>query len=198
MRSALTIVAWLAASSTVSAQNFQFTQIDVPGARLTRPFGLNASGQIVGVFQDASGASHGFMRNPDDTYTTFDVPGAIFTNAGGINARGDIVGRWTDAAHVNHLYLRTSRGDYRTFDPLAPCVASPLPRRRDGRVCERRHSAARIPAARWYLHDRGLSRERRQHRHARDQRPWADVGRLHRRSRKRARLHRPRVPAGRV
>jgi uncharacterized membrane protein len=127
MRSALTIVAWLAVSSTVSAQNFQFTQIDVPGARLTRPFGLNASGQIVGLFQDASGSSHGFMRNPDDTYTTLDVPGAIFTNASGINARGDVVGRWTDAAHVNHLYLRTSRGDYRTFDPLAPCVASPHP-----------------------------------------------------------------------
>lgn len=127
MRSALAIVALVTASSTVSAQEFRFTQIDVPNARFTRPFGVNASGQIVGVFQDSSGASHGFLRNPDDAYTILDVPGAIFTNASGINARGDIVGRWTDAAHVNHLYLRTSRGDYRTFDPLAPCVASTRP-----------------------------------------------------------------------
>ena len=107
MRSALAIVALVTASSTVSAQEFRFTQIDVPNARFTRPFGVNASGQIVGVFQDSSGASHGFLRNPDDAYTILDVPGAIFTNASGINARGDIVGRWTDAAHVNHALAHT-------------------------------------------------------------------------------------------
>jgi hypothetical protein len=127
MRCALTTVAWLVASSTVPAQEFRFAQIDVPGASLTRPVGVNATGQIVGLLQDSSGASHGFLRNPDDTYTTFDIPGAIFTNATGINARGDIVGRWTDADGVNHAYLRRSRGAYRTFDPLAPCVATTLP-----------------------------------------------------------------------
>lgn len=126
MRSAVAIVAWLVATSPVFAQEFQFTKIDVPGARLTRPFGVNARGQIVGLFRDASGASHGFLRNPDDTYMTLDAPDAIFTNASGINARGDIVGRWTDTAHVNHLYLRTPQGDYHTFDPPAPCVASAL------------------------------------------------------------------------
>lgn len=119
------IMAWLAVSAAALGQEFQYTQIDVPGARLTRPFGVNASGQIVGLFRDASG-SHGFLRDRDGTYTAVDFPGAVFTNAVGINARGDIVGRWVDGAG-NHAYLRTSEGVYYSLDLPAPCVATTLP-----------------------------------------------------------------------
>jgi hypothetical protein len=116
----------LAAISAVPAQDVTYEQFDVPGARLTRPFGLNASGHIVGVYRDAQNAMHGFVRNPDGTYVTIDNPGAIFTNATGINARGDIVGRWTDAAGLNHGYLRTPQGAFIQVDPPAPCAVTNL------------------------------------------------------------------------
>jgi uncharacterized membrane protein len=118
---------WLALGPNPFAQQFQYVQLDVPNAVLTRPFGVNAAGQIVGLYRDSRGASHGFLREPDDTYTTLDYPGAIFTNATGINARGEIVGRWTDANGINHAYVRTPHGLYIGFDPAVPCVPGTSP-----------------------------------------------------------------------
>jgi probable HAF family extracellular repeat protein len=44
--------------------NVGFTTIDVPGATATVTHGINNSGQIVGWFQDATGARHGFLATP--------------------------------------------------------------------------------------------------------------------------------------
>jgi uncharacterized membrane protein len=107
-------------------QDFNYEPFDVPGALLTRPFGVNASGQIVGLYRDAQNISHGFLRARDGTYTRLDYPRAIFTNAASINARGDIVGRWTDAGGLNHGYLRTAQGHYVQVDPPSPCVITTL------------------------------------------------------------------------
>ena len=41
-----------------------FTSIDVPGAVLTVSFGINDSRQIVGVYIDAAGRWHGYLRMP--------------------------------------------------------------------------------------------------------------------------------------
>lgn len=114
----------LAAISTVPAYAVTYEQLDVPGARLTRPFGVNASGHIAGLYRDSQNVSHGFLRNPDGSYVPIDYPGAIFTNATAINARGNIVGRWTDASGLNHGYLRTPKGAFIQVDPPAPCVVS--------------------------------------------------------------------------
>jgi|SRR5215469_4875616 len=114
-----TVLFYIALSLQLFAAD-SFAEFDVPGALLTRPFGVNARGQIVGLYRDATG-NHGFLKD-GDTYTTIQVPGAIFTNATGINARGNIVGRWTDTAGYNHAYLRTHDGQFTFFDPAAPCV----------------------------------------------------------------------------
>jgi uncharacterized membrane protein len=128
MRIPVTIALWwLALSPNPLAPPFEYVQFDVPTGVLTRPFGVNAAGQIVGLYRDSRGASHGFLREPDDTYTTLDYPGAIFTNAAGINARGEIVGRWTDANGINRAYVRTRQGGYTSFDPALPCVAGTRP-----------------------------------------------------------------------
>jgi hypothetical protein len=121
MRTVVTFMFWsLSLIPNPSAPQFEYVQFDVPNAALTRPFGVNASGHIVGLYRDSSGASHGFLRAPDGTYTTLDYPGAIFTNATGINARGEIVGRWTDTAGINHVYVRSRQGLYAGFDPCVP------------------------------------------------------------------------------
>ena len=38
-----------------------FGRVDVPGARATRVFAINAQGDMAGAFVDAAGRTHGFM-----------------------------------------------------------------------------------------------------------------------------------------
>src|ERR1700758_4151967 len=78
------------------AADFKFVPFDVPGAMSTGPRGINARGEIVGLYLDSGNTGHGFLLDYGK-YKTIDFPGATFTNAVGINAQGDIVGRWTDA-----------------------------------------------------------------------------------------------------
>jgi uncharacterized membrane protein len=41
-----------------------FTMIDPPGSTFTEAIGINAAGQIVGDYMDASGTLHGFVATP--------------------------------------------------------------------------------------------------------------------------------------
>jgi hypothetical protein len=76
-----------------------------PGATFTFAGGANASGNIVGIYTDASGNGHGFLFN--GAYTSFDYPGASFTEATGINPGGVIVGLYVDSAGAVHGFMRT-------------------------------------------------------------------------------------------
>ena len=71
------------------------------------PHGINATGQIVGSYRDASGALHGFLYNPSgifNTYTTLDDPLATNgTFASGINDMGQIVGTYFTNTGVHSL-----------------------------------------------------------------------------------------------
>ena len=89
----------LAASS--AAQSFTFVSIDVPcsacpggSARQTIAEGINAAGDIVGVYTDAVGKQHGFLLSRGQ-FTTIDFPDAVATSANGISPSGDIVGNYT-------------------------------------------------------------------------------------------------------
>jgi len=123
MRTLIAVTAtWLTVGASVfTQQTRQYEQFDVPGALFTRPFGVNASGHIVGTYRDAQG-QHAFVRDSKGSYLSFDYPAAIATNAASINARGDVVGRFTDGAGFNHGYLRTAEGEFEPIDPPAPCV----------------------------------------------------------------------------
>jgi hypothetical protein len=91
-----------------AAQSFNFATIDVPCsacpggiARQTVASGVNPSGDVVGVYADNVGGSHGFLLSAGQ-YTTIDVPGSLVgatgtlpTSANGINPAGDIVGSFT-------------------------------------------------------------------------------------------------------
>jgi probable HAF family extracellular repeat protein len=70
----------------------------------TQAIGINAHGQIVGTYTDASGTSHGFLLDKG-TFTPIDVPDATETMAGGINARGQIVGSYSDASGTRHGFV---------------------------------------------------------------------------------------------
>lgn len=78
--------------------SFTFVSIDVPNATFTLATGIGPSGDIVGIYGDASFNEHGFLLS-HGSFTTIDVPGSLVgtsgilqTEANGINGAGDIVG----------------------------------------------------------------------------------------------------------
>jgi probable HAF family extracellular repeat protein len=96
----LAILLVLAASAPLALAQGTYTQIDVPGAVSTLATGINAAGDIVGAYDDASGVSHGFLLS-GGVYTTIDYPGAAYTSVTGINDVGQIVG---DDSYDGFLY----------------------------------------------------------------------------------------------
>jgi uncharacterized membrane protein len=72
-----------------------YTQIDVPGSLFTQCFGVNTKGDLVGLYEDASGVDHGFLLS-GGVYTDIDDPGWSLTVPSGINDEGQIVGYVSD------------------------------------------------------------------------------------------------------
>src|SRR3954467_388616 len=96
---------------------YRYPALDDPLARIggTTAYGINAAGQVVGSYQDASGTTHGFLYS-GGTYTTLDAPSARTTAARAINGLGQIVGTYTDASGTyNFLY---SGGSYTVLADL--------------------------------------------------------------------------------
>jgi len=105
-----------------------FTQIDAPGADSTAGsgngtfgVGLTPNGDVEGVFVDANGVLHGFVRSNQGTFTTFDVPGAGAGPGQGTlpesnNTLGAIAGNYLDGSGVDHGFLRGKQGNFSVFD----------------------------------------------------------------------------------
>jgi hypothetical protein len=107
------VVTLMALFVSAQAAEEPLVTIDPPGSVDTRPFGISPSGDIVGLYITADGATHGFLLSAGE-YTAIDVPGAIRANALAINARGDIVGRY-DIGAVAHGYILRD-GIFTTID----------------------------------------------------------------------------------
>src|SRR5690242_2917314 len=60
---------------------FAFVSIDVPNASFTIPTGIGPSGDIVGIYGDASFNEHGFLLS-QGSFKTIDVPGALVGASG--------------------------------------------------------------------------------------------------------------------
>jgi hypothetical protein len=80
--------------SSGAAQSFNFTTIDFPCctkgiAPRTALGGINPAGDIVGVYRDDAGKSHGFLLSGGQ-FTTIDVPGSLVGVIGNLSttARG--------------------------------------------------------------------------------------------------------------
>jgi probable HAF family extracellular repeat protein len=95
-------------------ENGSFTVFDVPGGSFTGGWRITESGTVCGTFSDASGNSHGFLRDKKGNFTQIDVPGATFTVVLGLNDHGDIVGQFGDETTAHGFLLR--KGVYVTLD----------------------------------------------------------------------------------
>lgn len=105
----------------------RWRSFDVLGAvNGTQPAGINDLGEVTGVYFDANGNQHAFLRKEGGKIVTFDAPnvgyptqptlGSAGTIPTGINNEGDIVGYYTDANGAYHGFVRSARGKFRIID----------------------------------------------------------------------------------
>jgi probable HAF family extracellular repeat protein len=75
--------------------------LDYPNSTNTQCLGINTKGEIVGFYNDAAGAIHGFHYQ-SGTWTSIDDPNGVgATLVNGINDSGTIVGFYVISAAVN-------------------------------------------------------------------------------------------------
>lgn len=102
----ITVSVFVSFPTTKLAESFSWTTIDVPfpEATGTMALGMNPSGEIVGLYWDSYGVSHGYLLSKG-VFTNIDVPGAKGTSANGINPAGNIVGGYLDGGNMWHGFL---------------------------------------------------------------------------------------------
>ena len=99
----------------VRDRDAKFTTIDFPGAvNGTVPLSINKTGDIVGLWYDASDASHIFLRDRDGTLFGLDPPGSIYVFQVVIDDEGELVGYYADPTSL-HGFIRHRDGDFTTF-----------------------------------------------------------------------------------
>ena len=89
--------------------------------------GLNASGEVAGIYTDTNNVFHGFVRSPEGEFTTFDAPNAGTASSQGtgcpsdcavaLNDFGEITGNYIDASFTYHGFFRNADGNIQTIDP---------------------------------------------------------------------------------
>jgi hypothetical protein len=81
---------------------------DVPGSLATSAWDMNPSGEIVGVYRDASSKIHGFLMTGGQFFSIdYPTQGVRTTQAFGISPQGHVVGAYVDAAGTTHGFLLT-------------------------------------------------------------------------------------------
>jgi uncharacterized membrane protein len=116
MRTARVLVVVFAAVFAAFAQG-TYTQIDYPEAEQTQALGVDAAGNIVGLYVDIGGNEHGFLLS-NGKFGTIDYPGSYYTHPSAINDKAQIVG-YTFPANVGFIYDVTSQTFTSFSDPNA-------------------------------------------------------------------------------
>lgn len=92
-----------------------FVEISYPGSVLTRAYGINDAGDIVGQFQMADSINRPFLLS-GSTFTELmptNAPGGFLSAlATGISDSGLIIGTYRDAANATKTWVRMTDGSY--------------------------------------------------------------------------------------
>ncbi len=100
---------------TLKGSNYQL--LVLPGLGANEATGINTSGQIVGIYLDASGVQHGFLDNAG-VVTNIDNPAALpsQTTPLDLNDGGEIVGEYEDSTLVVHGFWTTDGVTFNNVD----------------------------------------------------------------------------------
>lgn len=109
-----------------SAAAGTFTRIDVSGAGAaamegTFALAINTAGEVTGIYSNAPGTLHGFVRDAHGAITKFDgsssgagaIEGTIPLS---IDTAGEIAGTVIDSNHVSHGFVRNVNGSLTEFE----------------------------------------------------------------------------------
>lgn len=98
-------------------------RFDYPGTSgVTQAFAIDQAGDVVGVYTDAAGASHGFLRSSAGTVAPLPSPPGAGSGSGqgtfpaGITDSGEIVGFYLGADGVAHGYTERRDGGFTVVD----------------------------------------------------------------------------------
>jgi hypothetical protein len=86
----------------------KFKPVNFPKSSGTQATGINDKGEVVGLYLDSTGASHGFSKI-GAKYTSIDVKGDTNTAAWGVNNAGQITVYATNAAGAFDSFLLTGK-----------------------------------------------------------------------------------------
>jgi probable HAF family extracellular repeat protein len=103
------------------AANGDVTTVDVPGAQLTGPFGINNRGTVVGTYSDADSVNQAYVMERGEVTTLVppdapDDPARAQVVATDINDRGQVVGCYADDNGTYHGFLY-DQGRFTRIDP---------------------------------------------------------------------------------
>jgi len=99
-----------------------FTVVNFPTATSTQVTGINAAGDLSGLYVDAAGNTHGFTRI-GGSFTTVDNPAStVFNQALGINNSDETVGYYapTQAGMTNQIAYSQKGGVFTDINHLLP------------------------------------------------------------------------------
>jgi hypothetical protein len=117
----LRIAASLMIAIPATAAGGKIISFDPPGGTETQPAAINASGTLVGRYQDnnGDGIQPGFIRDASGNFTALYYPvlGTTQTVPVWLNDAGQITGWYTDGKSSFHAFLRDAAGNYTSFDP---------------------------------------------------------------------------------
>ncbi|MBL8211223.1 MAG: hypothetical protein JNK87_10955 [Bryobacterales bacterium] len=91
----------------IRAADGSITAFDVPASTNTYPLGINASGVVVGGYDNTNGQRRGFLRRADGTFATYEQSG-LSTEVTAINDAGLIVGRLFNGTISSGVRLNAS------------------------------------------------------------------------------------------
>jgi hypothetical protein len=107
----------------------QIVNFDPPDGTETQPAAINASGTIVGRYQeiDGDGVQPGFIRDAGGNFTALygPVPDTTQTVPVSINDAGEITG-WYSVGATVHGFSLDAEGNYTSFDPPGSIATTPF------------------------------------------------------------------------
>jgi hypothetical protein len=96
----------------------KFTAVSFPKSSGTQATGINDKGEVVGLYLDSVGATHGYSK-VGTKYTSIDVKGGTNTVAWGVNNAGQITVYTTNSSGTFDSYLVTGKKFKNIDNPAA-------------------------------------------------------------------------------
>jgi hypothetical protein len=113
--SLISAAAWAVANAPAVA-GAQYITVNAAGATATVVEPINTSGEAAGIWTDANGLRHGFLRTPDGAISSFDPKSSSSVENVSLNDTGVAAGTVEDSQQRERGFIRTPDGTITIFE----------------------------------------------------------------------------------